>query len=90
LFAWYRAVEGRDGALPQQSVHRLIEPRLANAVFVLWTVGLPILMWGAMAGHRAAVAGGALTLLAGTSANAAHIARLLRKAGTQQPGPSTI
>jgi hypothetical protein len=88
LFAWYRAVEARDGALPQLSAHRLITPPLANAVFVLWTIGVPILMWGATAGHRTAVVSGALALLAGTAANAAHVAALLRRAGAQQPDRS--
>jgi hypothetical protein len=80
MHAWYRALERRDGVLPSRSVHQLIEPRLARAVFVLWLGGLPLLTLG-LAGERPPViAAGALLLLAATAASAGHGVVIVRRA----------
>ncbi len=82
LFAWYRALERRDGDLPGLSVHRLIAPRLALAVFLAWLVGLPVLTAGLMTGHRGAIAAGSAALLCATCISAAHGVLIIRRAHT--------
>ncbi len=80
LFAWYRALELRDGDLPRQSVHRLIAPPLALAVLLAWLVGLPVLTLGLMTEHHASVATGSAVLLGATILSAAHGAVIIRRA----------
>ena len=80
LFAWYRALERRNGDLPGQSVHRLIAPPLALSVFVAWLVGLPILTVGLMTEHHGSVATGSAALLCATIISAAHGALIIRRA----------
>jgi hypothetical protein len=78
--AWYRALLRRDGVLPSRSVHRLIEPRLACAVLILWVVGLPLLTVGLASQRTLAISLGAATLLGATAVNAWHAAVLVRRA----------
>ena len=82
LFAWYRALERRDGELPTQSVHRLIAARLALSVFLAWLVGLPVLTAGLMREHHASIAAGSAALLCATLISAAHGALIIRRAHT--------
>ncbi len=72
LHAWYRAFERRDGRPPVRSVHRLIDARLALAVFVLWLVGVPLLMAGLAAVRAGLVRAGATALLLAMLVNAVH------------------
>jgi hypothetical protein len=88
MLAWYRACEKGDGVLPARSVHALIVPRLALAVFVLWAVGVPGLLFGIALGRAALVAVSASLLVVGVTANAGHIAAMLRRAGST-PGSAS-
>ena len=80
MFAWYRALERRDGDLPRQSVHRLIAPSLALSVFLAWLVGLPVLTVGLMNEHPGSIATGSAALLCATLISAAHGALIIRRA----------
>ena len=80
LFAWYRALELRDGELPRQSVHRLLSPPLALSIFLSWLVGLPVFIAGLMTGHRGSIAMGSAALLGATILSAAHGALMIRRA----------
>jgi hypothetical protein len=80
LFAWYRALERRGGDLPRTSVHRLIAPRLALAVFLAWLMGLPLLTLGLTMEHHGAIATGSAALLCATCVSAAHAVRIIRRA----------
>ena len=80
LFAWYRALEHRDGELPRQSVHLLISPPLALSIFLAWLVGLPVLIAGLMTGHRGSIAVGSAALLGATILSAAHGTLIIRRA----------
>jgi hypothetical protein len=80
LLAWYRALEGRDGELPRRSVHGLIAPRLACAVFMTWLAGLPLFTAGLMTEHHGAIAAGAATLLAASLLSASHGVVIVRRA----------
>lgn len=82
LFAWYRALERRDGDLPRHSVHRLIAPPLALSVFLAWLVGLPLLTVGLMTEHHGSIAAGSAALLVATFISAAHGALILRRASS--------
>lgn len=80
MHAWYRTMSRLGGAPPPLSAHRLIEPRLALAVLILWTVALPLLVAGLSGAGRVLVALGGMTLLAGTTANAWHAALIVIRA----------
>jgi hypothetical protein len=80
LWAWYRALEERDGDLPRQSVHRLIAPRLAFAIFLAWLVGLPILTVGLVTQHEWSIATGSAGLLVAVLMSAVHGAVIIRRA----------
>jgi hypothetical protein len=80
LFAWYRALEGREGDLPRTSVHRLIAPSLALSVFLTWLAGLPVLMIGLMRQHHGAIAAGSAALLCATLISATHGAVMVWRA----------
>jgi hypothetical protein len=80
LFAWYRALERRNGDLPRHSVHRLIAPPLALAVLLAWLVGLPVFTVGLMTAHHGAIAAGSAMLLGATVISAAHAAVIIRRA----------
>ena len=79
LQAWYRSMEFRDGRPPVHSAHRLIDPRLALAIFLLWLAGVPLLLLGLAARVTALTAGGAAALLGGTLANAAYATSMVRR-----------
>ncbi|HEX7088057.1 MAG TPA: hypothetical protein VF198_16980 [Vicinamibacterales bacterium] len=81
MHAWYRAMAALDGAPPPVSAHRLIEPRLALAVLVLWSAALPILIAGLSGAGAVLVALGGIALCAGTIANAWHGAVIVARAG---------
>lgn len=81
MHAWYRAMAALDGAPPPVSAHRLIEPRLALAVFVLWSIALPMLIAGLSGAGPALIAAGGIALAAGTLANAWHGALIVVRAG---------
>ncbi|AMY08387.1 Cbb3-type cytochrome oxidase, subunit 1 [Luteitalea pratensis] len=80
MYAWYRALERRDGDLPRQSVHRLIAPSLALSVFLAWLVGLPVLTVGLMNEHPGSIATGSAALLCATLISAAHGVLIIRRA----------
>ena len=82
LFAWYRALERRDGDLPTPSVHRLIAPRLALSVLLAWLVGLPVLAVGLMREHHGSIAAGSAALLCATCISGAHGVVIIRRAHT--------
>ena len=77
--AWYRAMSARQGVPPPLSVHRLIEPRPALAILLLWLVGVPLLAAGLAIVRPLAVALGAAALLAATAVNAAYVARMVQR-----------
>jgi hypothetical protein len=90
LHAWYRGLQ-RRGALPDRSVHRLADPRLARAVLLAWLAGLPLLTIGLGLQVPALIAPGAAALLAATILNAWLGVRILRSgvepaAGAGEPG----
>ena len=84
LLAWYRAMERLDGAPPAVSAHRLIEPRLALTILVLWTAGLPLLTAGLVGEWPALIASGAALLLSATGANAWQGALMVLRAGKRE------
>lgn len=78
LQAWYRSMEHGNGNPPPVSVHRLVDPRFAFAIFVLWLTGVPLLMGGLAGAGQWVLAAAAALLLAGTVVNAAYAARMIR------------
>jgi hypothetical protein len=72
LQEWFRAMEAGGGVPPAISVHRLIAPRLAATVFLLWLGGLPLLIGGLARQQGRLVAAGAVLLLLATLANMWH------------------
>ncbi len=80
MYAWYRALERRDGEFPPVSTHRLIAPQLSLAVLLCWLVGLPVFTAGLVRGTLDLIAGGAAAMLAGTVVNALHLWTITRRA----------
>jgi hypothetical protein len=80
LFAWYRALEIRDGELPERSVHRLIVPPVARAILLFWLAGLPLFTAGLMMEDGRAIATGSAALLCATCLSAAHGVLIMQRA----------
>jgi hypothetical protein len=81
LHAWYRSMDRRHGLPPGVSVHRLIEPRFALVIFVLWLIGVPVLLAGLATGRHVFVAAGAVALFGATIVNASYGALMVRRTG---------
>lgn len=81
-YAWYRALAARPGERPPFSVHGLSAPRLARAVFVAWTAGVPLLAWGLSAASTPAIRWAAALLLAGLALHAWHLVYMLYQGRT--------
>ncbi len=73
LYAWYRAMEGRDMTPPSRSAHTLASPDLAGAILAAWTIGVPVLTVGLAGSRASATALGSAVLLAGVALNCAQM-----------------
>jgi hypothetical protein len=81
LHGWYRAYELRNMQPPERSAHTLASPRLARAILVAWTLGVPILCAG-LAGRRPwLIASAGAILLGGVVLNAAQMLTIVSSAG---------
>lgn len=77
FYAWYRAMVAIGGR-PRASAHALPSPAFARTIFLTWTAGVPALAAGLAFEQLLLIRGGALVLLVGVGAGAAHIAWMLR------------
>jgi hypothetical protein len=81
LYAYYRAMAARDGALPGRSSHALISSAFARAIFTAWSLGVPWLAFGLARQSPRSIRAASVVLLAGVAAGALHLDRMLRSAG---------
>jgi len=88
MVAWlWSFAEGGHKDLPL-SLHETPSRPIEAARFGLWTIGVPLLAWGAFhESERATSAAGALLLVA-TLANAANLVVMLRRSAQRFPPPS--
>jgi hypothetical protein len=74
LHSWYRMMERSDMRPPTRSAHTLANHRLATAIFLAWTLGVPLLLCGLTANVTHCIAMGGALLLAGVACNAVQMA----------------
>jgi hypothetical protein len=84
LYAWYRAF-GADGQPPARGANALPSASFARPIFLLWTVGVPLLAWGLPSGNTLVIRIAAACLFAGVCAGAAYIAYMVRAARIGRP-----
>lgn len=82
LHAWYGAMRALDGEPPAQTAHRLAEPRLALAIFLLWLAAVPVLAAGLARQNTGAISLAAALLLISTLLQAAQLVVMVRRART--------
>jgi hypothetical protein len=83
FYAWYRAFDARNGP-PDVAANALPTPRFARPVFVLWTVGVPLLAVGLPSGSELAIRFAAVCLLGGVALGMTYIVHMLRTAAQPQ------
>lgn len=81
LYAWYRAFAAK-GAPPDIAANALPSASFARPIFILWTLGVPIMAWGLPAGNHYAIRLAAVFLLCGVILGAAYMLHMLRRART--------
>lgn len=80
LYAYYRAMSALGGQPPRRGANELPTARFARPIFLLWTVGVPLLAWGLASGTPVLVRISSLVMLAGVGLNASYLAYLMRVA----------
>jgi hypothetical protein len=73
LHGWYRMMETRQMQPPERSAHTLASHRLAKAILIAWSIGVPVLAVGLACASHATVAAGCAALLAGVALNAMQL-----------------
>ena len=73
LYGWYRLMESKQMRPPARSAHALPSHRLAKAILVAWTIGVPFLVFGLMFGNHVMIAVSSAVLLAGVWLNATQV-----------------
>ena len=82
LYAWYRAF-GASGEPPATAANALPSASFARPIFLLWTVGVPLLAYGLPAGNTLVIRVAAACLFAGVCVGASYIAHMMRAARIQ-------
>jgi hypothetical protein len=72
LYGWYRMMERGNMQPPTRSAHTLASHRLAKAILVSWTLGVPLLVAGLAAGINSIIVVSSALLLAGVAFNSAQ------------------
>lgn len=80
LYAWYRAFAAKGA--PDIAANALPSASFARPIFILWTLGVPIMAWGLPAGNHYAIRLAAVFLLCGVILGAAYMLHMLRRART--------
>jgi hypothetical protein len=79
LYAWYRAFAAR-GAPPDVAANALPSAAFARPIFLLWSVGVPLLAWGLPAANQLVIRLAAAALLAGVCLGMVYLVYMLRRA----------
>jgi hypothetical protein len=79
MYAWYRGFAAM-GAPPAVAANALPTPRFALPIFLCWTAGTPLLLYGLAAVSEPALRAGAALLVAGVAAGGWYLAWMLRTA----------
>jgi hypothetical protein len=81
LYGWYRMMERGNMQPPARSAHTLASPRLAKAILIAWTSGVPLLIAGLTWEVNGVIALGSLLLLVGVAANSVQMVRIVSEGG---------
>jgi hypothetical protein len=81
LFGWYRMMEQGNMQPPARSAHSLPSHRLSKLILVTWTLGVPALMTGLVAGLNPVITVGSALLLSGVLLNARQMMTIIKKDG---------
>lgn len=84
MYAWYRAFAATGGEPPARAANALPSPAFTRAIFVLWTMGVPLLVCGLAAEQRALISLSAALLSCGVALGGAYIVYLLRAATLEE------
>lgn len=79
LYAWYRAFAAKS-APPERGANELPNPRFALPIFISWSLGIPLLAWGASTENALMIRLAALSLLGAITLGAAYLRHMLRTA----------
>lgn len=85
MHAWYGAFESGGFKPPSRSAHVLGSPALARAIFIAWTVGVPLLAAGLARAASVLIAAASIILFAGVVLNAVQAVRIAIVARSPQP-----
>jgi hypothetical protein len=77
LYGWYRLMESNHMQPPARSVHTLARHGLSKAVLVMWTIGVPSLVFGLLSGSHSMIAMSCAVLLGGVALNASHVLTII-------------
>jgi hypothetical protein len=80
LYAWYRALDARGGRPPERAANQLPSPAFTRILFLLWTPGVPLLVWGLGTGQVVAIRWASVVLACGVATGMAYLRYLLRTA----------
>lgn len=86
LYAWYRAWALAPGPPPAVAANALPRAEGALPVFLTWSVGVPVLLWGLTMTEPWAIRAGATVLVTGVACNAAYLYWMLRRAKGGEAG----
>jgi len=92
MYLWYRAWDRRPGPPPAVSANALPSAQWARPIFLLWLVGVPLLVWGLSTNTPAVIRVAAGGLVAGVVCNAGYLVAMLRRVGaatSQSASPSS-
>lgn len=80
MYAYYRAMAARGDRPPTRGANDLPTARFALPLFLLWSIGVPLLAWGLAAGAVLQIRVSAMVLLGGVLVGGAYLAYLMRTA----------
>ena len=83
LYGWYRLMERDNMQPPQRSAHTMASHGLARAILILWTIGVPLIVYGLAAALPPMIRAGSAVLLAGVVLNAMQAMTIVMSDGNR-------
>ena len=90
MHAWYAAFDAAGRKRPSRSAHTLASPRLAQLIFICWTMGVPALALGLTRVNASMVRVGSAILLSAVVLGALQAVRITRASRSVNLGPASF
>lgn len=87
MYAWMHAYVGSDFEYVPPAPHEMPDRRFQLSVFILWTVGVPLLAGGLFLAAEGVLVAGAAALLAAVVLDGVNLGRVVRYAYGSPPSP---